>query len=237
MTEEMAGTYVKELDKRIEALKPFSNLAARTQAYVSPIPYIADFAITLYSALANGIDQKNVRIHQMQTDTFKRTRISADRSILVQFVSSVEHLLQDYCEKHKLEVKSVDSKRATTIMEQCGDRLDSKLGQWLKGKLKSRPIIGDYSHAVLKDKGVKSIFSSKWRQFLDLMTLLRNKSAHGDVRLSDSDIDKIRSMNEEFSFEKELGFNLKPGDELHIPGKFLPWSFTKLQELASEIDK
>lgn len=237
MPAEMADKYIAELDMRIEALKSFSNLAARTQAYVFPIPYIADLAITLYSALANGIDNKSVRIHEMQPDTFERTRTFVDRSILVQFLSQVEYLLQEYCKEHKLKVRSVDSRRANVIMNQYGDGIDTKSKKWLEGKLKGHPIFGDYSDAVLKDKGAISKFSNKWRLFFDLLSLLRNKCAHGDVRLKDSDIDKIRRMDEEFSFEKELGFKFKLGDELHIPGRFLPWSFSKFQELASEIDK
>ena len=237
MPAEMTATYIAELDMRIEALMSFSNLPARTQAYVYPIPYIADLAITLYSALANGIDNKSVRIHEMQTDTFERTRTFVDRSILVQFLSQVEYLLQAYCKKHKLKVRSVDSRRAKVIMDRYGDGIDTKSKKWLEGKLKRHPIFGDYSEAVLKDKGAKSIFTNKWRRFFDLLSLLRNKCAHGDDRLRDSDIVKIQSMNEEFSFEKELELKFKQGCELHVPSRFLPWSFTKLQELASEIDQ
>ena len=123
-------------------------------------------------------------------------------------------------------------------MEQYREVLnDKKLKKWLEGKRKSLPEFGDYSDAMLKNKDPESMFESKWRRFLGLLSLLRNKSAHGDVRLRDSDIAKIRSLDKEFSFEKELGFEFHPGDELHIPGKFLPWSFAKFQALASEINE
>ena len=234
----MVKKYIEELNKQIKTLKPYSNQPERTQESVSPIPFIADFAILQYSALANSIDNKSFRSLEMQTESFHKAVIFVNRSIILNYVSCIESLLQTFCIKNKIEVSSLDSRRATTINNQLNDQLNSKNKKWLKGKQRSMPIFSDYSNAVLKEKGgADSDFSKKWKDFFNLLTLLRNKSAHGDSKLSGSDIKTIKKIKSEFNFEQELGVEFNLNDDLQIPVNFLQWSFEKLQNLASEINK
>lgn len=232
-----AEGYEKMLDRSIEALKPFSNLPERTREYVAPIPYVADFAISLYGALANAIDGQCIRVHQLRLENFKHNVTHVNRCILVQFVSGIEFLLEKYCSDHGLKAESVYSKNANSLLEKCDSCLNSKLRSWLKRMVDGdQPSIGDYSDAILAHKGKGPDFDATWRNFLGFISVLRNKGAHGSVVLKKSDLEKIRYFKDEFNFEAELDFELKEGDDLQVPTSFLPWAFLKLQELATELD-
>lgn len=171
-------------------------------------------------------------------DTFRRHVTFVNRSIIVQLVSSIEGLLQSYCDRSCITVVPPRAKYAKALLERCDACLDNELRSWVKRMTKDgNPAFGDYSEAILKKhEGATKNFKNDWRNFINLISVVRNKGAHGSVTLTAPDIKKIRAVKSEYDFESELGFVLGEGNELQIPLSFLPWALCKLQALASELN-
>ena len=237
MTDSPNSNRVAKLDGLIDSLKPFSNLQERSEVYVGPIPEIADFAITLYSTLANAIDPNATRVHEIQDVTFRRHITFANRSIIVALVSSIEYFMQSYCQRSHIQVHPLYVRKAKKLLDRCDPYLGVELRSWVKSMAAGgNATISDYSEAMLSAKNATDILKRDWRSFISIITVLRNKGAHGGAELATSDLTKIRAVRNEYDFEGELGYALSEGGELGVPLSFLPWALRKLQALADELD-
>ncbi len=194
----------------LKAIKEtFSQLYAlddRTRAPASlEVQYIGtgiDTTLALITSAYNAIlpvDKPNMAyIAYEKEENFHSLLNATCRSFHISIVLSIEMAIKHNCEKNGLEIKSAYKnnliKEFSKLRNVATEDLLPHIEKFETKITKSiRPGFNDYLEAVLKNPIFKDKPEEvrKWRYFFNALAVLRNKSAHSDVELSDDDRQKL----------------------------------------------
>jgi hypothetical protein len=152
---------------------------------------IVDNTLGILCSTANSLDGGCRRI------TFSETRnwVSLMQAVHRSFYSSIHSALElgiiEECKSRDLNVPSSIRKKYLNILNKFEEDKDiTKVKKYFEGM---KPSFKDYLNSILTISDLDNLKKQQWRDFLECLTIIRNKTSHSTPELTTSEADRLRN--------------------------------------------
>ncbi len=229
----------KHLQRITEAISELLAFHTRT-ASPAPIPHqfvgtIIDNTVGLLTAPANSLDGGSRSMRFEEAANWVSLMQSVHRSFFSSVLAAVELGITHLCQVHNIAVTSTQGEKffgKVTAVQKASSAagLDfPELAALAKHFSSYRPVFADYLEATLARAALEKTSKKHWRGFFRALSIVRNKTSHSDVSLTDTERNDLRNGGFEVMVDEHgelvlnprmyaqvVHFTLQFFDELHL---------------------